>query len=101
MSAESPSLSANADEWLSGLEETYASPNRECSQEDVDEHGNREGNTCLEATQDDLEFPDDWCDRCYVLYVTRQARAALRGNELDRAGVAPSPPHLGVAETKG
>lgn len=73
------SLFSAADEWLAGLEDTFASPNRECSHEDTDKQGNREGNSCIEAELGDLEFPDDWCERCYVLYVTRQARASLRG----------------------
>lgn len=73
------SVFSDADGWLSGLEETFASPNRECSHEDTDEQGRREGNTCIESELGDLEFPDDWCERCYVLYVTRQARTSLHG----------------------
>ncbi len=67
-----------ADEWLDGLERSWSSPAAECSQEDIDEQGNREGNTCLASAEyDDLEFPDEWCLRCYTLRVVREARAAL------------------------
>jgi hypothetical protein len=67
-----------ADGWLSGLEETFVSPNRECSQEDVSADGAREGNTCIDSEDcADLEFPDDWCERCYVLACVQGARAAL------------------------
>ena len=69
----------DADGWLKGLEATFASPNMECSQEDVDEHGDREGNTCIDSDEIDLMFPDDWCERCYTLKCVREARAALHG----------------------
>jgi len=59
-----------AEEWLPGLEETFAAKN--CAHADPGED-----NTCLNAEEGDLEFPDDWCERCYVLLVVRRARAAL------------------------
>ena len=68
-------LQEATDSWLDGLEQTFAS--RECSQEDHDSDGQPEGNTCLASTPDDLEFPDDWCLRCYTLMCVREARAAL------------------------
>jgi hypothetical protein len=71
--------SKDADEWLTGIEDTFASPNRECSQEDVNPDGTREGNTCIDSEPSDLDFPDDWCERCYTLFVVRQARSALAG----------------------
>ena len=58
--------------WLDGPEATWAE--RPCSQEDVDGDGQPEGNTCIASTPDELEFPDDWCDRCYTLFVTRKAQ---------------------------
>ena len=44
---------------------------------DVAENGEREGNTCIDSDPGDLEFPDDWCWRCYVLKCVTEARAAL------------------------
>lgn len=63
------------DGWLAGLEETWAE--RECAYEDVDKFGHREGNTCIASEPGELDFPDDWCERCYTLFVVRQARESL------------------------
>ena len=65
--------------WLAGLEETFASPNRECGSEDISPDGTREGNTCIGSDPGDLEFPDDWCERCYVLACVRGAMGLTTG----------------------
>ena len=64
-----------AEAWLSGLAESFAG--RYCEDEDHDANGEREGNTCFDSEVGDLDFPDDWCWRCYVLKCVTEARAAL------------------------
>lgn len=63
-----------AQEWLPGLETTFAA--KPCQHADQGEE-----NTCLNAEEGELEFPDDWCERCYVLVSVRNALAAVLSTE--------------------